>query len=63
LSFPHNLGAFAAWREKFPTRIFARVAQILNYSNAIQRSQSDGLWPVIPSKCEGYKKDFSLCSK
>ena len=22
LSFPHNLGAFAAWREKFPTTIF-----------------------------------------
>src|SRR5438105_10393440 len=31
--FPINLGAFAAWREKFPTRIFARAAQILNYSN------------------------------
>jgi hypothetical protein len=30
---PCNLGAFAPWREKFPTRKFARVSQILNYSN------------------------------
>src|SRR5438094_10545277 len=28
--FPVTL---AAWREKFPTRLFARGAQILNYSN------------------------------
>jgi hypothetical protein len=39
LSFPHNLGAFAPWREEFPTpstfdaRLFAQAAQIFNYSN------------------------------
>jgi hypothetical protein len=38
LSFPHNLGAFAPWREEFPTpstfdaRLFAQAAQIFNYS-------------------------------
>ena len=37
--FPHNLGAFAPWREEFPTpstfdaRLFAHAAQIFNYSN------------------------------
>ena len=36
---PRNLGAFAPWREEFPTpsifdaRLFAQAAQILNYSN------------------------------
>jgi hypothetical protein len=39
LSFPRNLGAFAPWREEFPTpstfdaRLFAQAAQIFNYSN------------------------------
>ena len=37
--FPINLGAFAPWREEFPTpstfdaRLFAQAAQIFNYSN------------------------------
>ena len=37
--FPHKLGAFAPWREEFPTpstfdaRLFAQAAQIFNYSN------------------------------
>jgi hypothetical protein len=36
---PRNLGAFAPWREEFPTpstfdaRLFAQAAQIFNYSN------------------------------
>jgi hypothetical protein len=34
LSFPHNLRAFAPWREEFLTRLFAQAAQILNYSYA-----------------------------
>ena len=37
--FPISLGAFAPWREEFPTpstfdaRLFAQAAQIFNYSN------------------------------
>jgi hypothetical protein len=37
--FPITLGAFAPWREEFPTpstfdaRLFAQAAQIFNYSN------------------------------
>ena len=37
--FPNKLGAFAPWREEFPTpstfdaRLFAQAAQIFNYSN------------------------------
>src|SRR6185295_9452636 len=46
---PRNLGAFAPWREEFPTpstfdaRLFSQAAQIFNYSNT-KGSDVTGSW-------------------
>jgi len=39
----------------------ARDTGIISRKGA--KTQSDGLKPVIPSECEGSKRDFSLRSK